>query len=144
SARHHSIGGPMLKKLLIALGVIFACLVVSFSLLGLKAISDAPRNKAIAELITRDMARSWTAEDLRPHFVGVAAERVNFAEAQMEFNKMKPLGRLKRVERSQQIAFRAYLGEGSTATIAMVAEFENGRANVTMNLRSERGQMKLW
>jgi len=134
----------MMKKLFLAMGVVFACIIAGFLLLGLKAVSDASQNKIVAETITRDMARAWEAKDLKPHFVRIAADRLNFDAAQVTFNKMKPFGPLKRIEQSQQTAFKTSVGEASTATIAMVAEFANGRANVTIDLRSEGGEMKLW
>jgi hypothetical protein len=134
----------MLKKFFIAMGVIFTCVIASWLVLGFNAVSDAPANKAVAEAITRDLARSWNVNDLKPHCVQIVAAQLNSPGAQMQFNKLKPLGSLKRIEQAQQTAFRVSYGEGSTATVVMVAEFENGRANVTIRLKSEGKEMKLW
>jgi hypothetical protein len=139
----------MLKKLCIAIGVVGTCLVASCTLfLGLNAANDATKNKAIAEAITRDMAHAWNVHDLKPHFVAIALRQVNFAEAQLSFNKLKALGALKTIEQAQQTEFRMGKDWGGaltkSATIVLVAEFENGRATVTMRLASEGAEMKLW
>src|SRR5262252_121405 len=98
----------MLKKFLIAMGVIFTGLVASCTLVaglaGFSAMSDAPKNKAIAEAVTRDLARSWNAGDLKPHFATHAANQLNFADAQMSINKLKPLGALRKIEQAEQTA----------------------------------------
>jgi hypothetical protein len=138
----------MLKKLLIVMGVISTGFIASCALLlGFSAANDAPRNKALAETITRDLARGWNVSDLKPYFVTTVAGQLNLAEAQAAFNTLKPLGSLQRIEQSQQTGFvmeKNLGGELSkTATVAMVAAFENGRANVTMQLKSEADQMKL-
>jgi hypothetical protein len=142
-------GGAMLKKFFIAMGVIFACLIGSCAIfVGVNAARDAPNNKAVAEAITRDLARSWNLHDLKPYFVSTAADQINFADAQFSFNKLRPLGALKRVEQAQQTGFKIEKNSGhestKTATIVMVAEFDNGRATVTMQLKSDGGAMKLW
>jgi hypothetical protein len=142
----------MFKKFLVAMGVIFIGLVASCTLVaglaGFSAMSDAPKNKAIAEAVTRDLARSWNAGDLKPYFATHAANQLNFADAHMSINKLKPLGALKKIEQAEQTAFHygKNLGEEmtKTATIRMVAEFENGRAIVVVELKSEAGEMKLW
>ena len=133
----------MLKKLFIAMGVLMTCLIASWLVLGFEAVGDAPKNKAIAEAITRDMARAWNVNDLKPHCAQVVANNLNSPDAQMYFDRLKPLGALKRIEQAQQTAFRISFAE-STATVFMVAEFENGRANITMRLKDEGKVMKVW
>jgi hypothetical protein len=138
----------MLKKLLIVMGVLSTGFIASCALLlGVNATSDAPRNKALAERITRDLARSWNVSDVAPYFLRSGANQVNFAAAQASFNPLRPLGQLKRIDEAQQTGFfmEANVGEGvaKNATVTMVATFEHGRADVTMELRSEAGQMRL-
>lgn len=139
----------MLKKFFIAMGVIFTGLIASCSLfVGFNAANDAPKNKAVAEAITRELAREWNVKDIEPLMASSAANQTNFGEAQLGFNKLKPLGSLKKVEEAQQTEFNVEKNIGQeltkSATVTMVAEFENGRANVTMALKSEHGKMKLW
>jgi hypothetical protein len=139
----------MLKKFFIAIGVVSVGFVASCALLiGFNAVNDAPRNKAVAEAITRDLARGWNAGDLQRHFQSTVARQINFAEAQAAFNTLKPLGSLARIDEAKQTGFQMEKNLGSDvtkiATVAMVAAFEHGRANVTVELRSEAGQMKLW
>ena len=138
----------MLKKFLIVMGVIATGFIASCSLLlGFSAVNEAPKNKALAEAITRDLARGWNVSDIQPYFPNNGVEQVNFAAAQASFNPLKPLGRLQRIEKAQQTAFAMEKNLGDwltkTATVIMVASFEHGHANVTMELRSEAGQMKL-
>jgi hypothetical protein len=141
----------MLKKFFIAMGVISTCLIASCAVFvgfaGYNAADEAPKNKAVAEAITRHMARAWNVNDLKPYFVAVAARQVNFAEAQLTFNKLRTLGSLKTIEQAQQTGFKIHKGLGGaltkSATVLIVAEFENGRAAVTMRLQSEDGEMKL-
>jgi hypothetical protein len=138
----------MLKKFLIVIGVISIGFIGSCGvLLGFSAVNDAPKNKVLAEAITRDLSRAWNVNDIQPYFPRNGAEQVNFAAAQASFNPLKPLGSLRRIDEAKQTTFaiEKNLGEWltKTATVAMVATFEHGRANVTMELRSEAGQMKL-
>lgn len=138
----------MLKKFLIVTGVISIGFVASCGIiLGVSAVNDAPKNKALAEAITRDLARAWNVSDIQPYLIKKGSEQVNFAAAQASFNPLKPLGSLQRIDEAQQTAFamEKNLDEWltKTATVAMVATFAHGRANVTMELRSEAGQMKV-
>lgn len=138
----------MLKKFLIVMGMISIGFIGSCgALLGFSAVNDAPKNKALAAAITRDLSRAWNLSDIRPYFIKKGSEQVNFAAAQASFNPLKPLGALQRIDEAQQTTFamEKNLGEWltRTATVAMVATFEHGRANVTMELRSEAGEMKL-
>jgi len=138
----------MLKKFFIAMGVVCTCLIACCMLFVGLAASEATKNKAVAQAITRDMARAWNISDLKPHFIAPAVRQVNFADAQLRFNKLKGLGTLKTIEQAQQTDFRIGKDLGGvltkSATIVMVAEFENGRATVTMRLTSEGSEMKLW
>jgi hypothetical protein len=138
----------MLKKFLIVMGVICIAFIGSCSaILGFSAVNDAPKNKALAEAITRDLSRAWNVGDIRLYFLSNGVEQVNFAAAHASFTPLKPLGSLQRIDQAQQTAFalEKNLGEWltKTATVAMVATFDHGQANVTMELRSEAGQMKL-
>lgn len=138
----------MLKKFLIVMGVISTGFIASCGMiLGFSAVNDAPGNKALAAAITRDLARSWNVGDIRPYFPRSNAEQINFAAAQASFDPLKPLGSLQRIDQAQQTAFTMEKNFGDwltkTATVALVATFEHGRADVTVELRSEAGQMKL-
>jgi hypothetical protein len=138
----------MLKKFLIVMGVISIGFIGSCgAMLGFSAVNDAPKNKALAAAITRDLSRAWNVSDIRSYFIKKGSEQVNFAAAQASFTPLKPLGSLQRIDEAQQTTFamEKNLGEWltKTATVAMVATFEHGRANVTMELRSEAGEMKL-
>jgi hypothetical protein len=141
----------MIKKFLLAMGIVFTALVGSCMFVlggvGLKAAEEAPQNKAVAAGIMRDLARAWDVNDLKPHFVSTALGQVNFGLAQQSINPLRALGALKSIEEAQQTAFhynKSFGGETTrTATITMVAEFENGRANVTVQLANEGSVMKL-
>jgi hypothetical protein len=141
----------MLKKFFLAMGIVFTAVVGSCMLVlggvGLNAAEEAPQNKAVAAAITRDLARAWDVNDLKPHFVGTALSQINFGLAQQSINPLRALGALQNITDAQQTAFnysKSFGGETTkTATITMVAEFENGRANVTMQLANEGSAMKL-
>jgi hypothetical protein len=141
----------MLKKFFIVMGVLFTGLIGSCMLVlggvGIDAAGEAPQNKAVAAVVARDLARAWDVNDLKPHFVSNALSQVNFGQAQLSINPLKPLGALRNIEEAQQTEFRYDKKLGGvttkTATIFMVAEFENGRANVTIRLMNEGNLMKL-
>src|SRR5215831_14902015 len=99
----------MLKKFLIAMGVIFTGLVASCTLVaglaGFSAVADAPKNKAIAEAVTRDLAKSWNVSDIKPRFATAVASYLDFTNAQMSMNQLKPLGALKKIEQAEQAVF---------------------------------------
>ena len=141
----------MLKKLMMVMGVVLVGIVGSCALVlgkvGIDAAGEAPQNRAVAAAVTRDLARAWDVNDLKPHFVDFALSQVNFGQAQLSFNALKALGALMNVEQASQTEFRYDKKIGGvttkTATILMVAEFENGRASVTVKLMSEGDAMKL-
>jgi hypothetical protein len=142
----------MLKKFLIVMGVLFTGLVGSCTVLGLSAAlvgasTDAPNNAEVAVAMTRDLSKHWNVADLKPHFVREALHQVNFVAAQQAFNGLKPLGALKTVESTQQTEwhYSKTFGHGTikTATVLVTAEFENGRAELTLKLRNEGDVMKL-
>jgi hypothetical protein len=143
--------GVVLKKFLLVMGIVFTGLVGSCMFVlggvGLNAAAEAPQNKSIAVAMTRDLAKAWDVNDLKPHFVSSALSQINFSQAQQSMNPMKALGALQNVEEVQQTAFnynKPFSGETTkTATITMVAQFENGRANVTIQLANEGNVMKL-
>lgn len=141
----------MFKKFLLAMGIVFTCLVGSCMFVlggvGLNAAAEAPQNKSVAIAMTRDLARAWDVNDIKPHFVSSALGHINFSQAQQSMNSMKVLGALQNVEEVQQTSFnynKSFSGQTTkTATITMVAEFENGRASVTIQLANEGSVMKL-
>jgi len=141
----------MLKKFFIVMGVLFTGLIGSCMLVlgsvGIDAAGEAPQNKAVAAVVARDLARAWNVNDLKPHFVSDALRQVNFDQAQQSIDPLRPLGALRNIEEARQTDFRYEKKLGGvinkTATIFMVAEFENGRANVTVRLMNEGNVMKL-
>lgn len=142
----------MLKKFLIGMGILFSGLfavaAVSLAIGGANAVRDAPVNKAVAEAMLRDIAREWDPHTLQPMFAPVAARQVAFSNLQTTMNKLRPLGRLSSIERAEQTGWQytSTLGVAieKRATIEFVAAFENGRANVKIELRNVGGEMKLW
>ena len=47
---------------------------------------------------SRDLARAWDVNDLKPHFVSNALSQVDFRQAQQSFNPLRPLGALRNIE----------------------------------------------
>ena len=142
----------MLKKFFMVMGIVFTglvgtCTIVALGTVGINAAAEAPQNKAIAAAAARDLARAWNVNDLKPHFPGSALSQVDFVQAQQSFNPLKPLGALRNIDEAKQTAFHYEKKLGGvlnkTATISMVAEFENGRANVSIRLVNEGDVMKL-
>lgn len=141
----------MLKKFLLAMGLVLTALIGGCLFLvggvGLSAAEEAPRNKSVAVALTRDLARSWDVTDLKPHFVSAALGQIDLGRAQQSFEQLRGLGALESVRDMQQTSFyinTSFRGETiKTATVVLLAEFENGRARVIVQLASEGGEMKL-
>ena len=98
---------------------------------GLSAAEEAPRNKSVAVALTRDLARSWDVTDLKPHFVSAALGQIDLGRAQEQsFEQLRGLGALESVRDMQQTSFyinTSFRGETiKTATVVLLAEFENG------------------
>lgn len=141
----------MVKKFLLVMGIVFTGLIGScvFALtgVGLNAAADAPHNKAVAAAVTRDLARAWDVLDLMPHFTAPALKEVNFSLAQQAMDPLKALGALRNIEDAQQTGFHYTKTFGGhlkkTATIVLIADFEYGRAKLTIQLANEGSDMKL-
>src|SRR5438045_427236 len=113
-----------------AIGIIATALVGSCALIvGGGALISAPQNKEIAIHATRELAKSWNVNDVRPFFASSAIRQINFDRAQTTIDPFKPLGQLKSVERANQTEFRINKNTGKattkTATVVLEATFEN-------------------
>ena len=96
--------------------------------------------------MARHFSRTWDVNDLKPHFGSSALSQINFSAAQQSINSLKALGSLQKIESAQQTSFqysKSFSGTTKSATIVMIAEFENGRATVTVQLANEGNEMKL-
>jgi hypothetical protein len=157
--------GTMLRTFFAGLGVLFALIVVFFaSFLGGLAWemhSNGPSYETLAVDITRQLARDWSAQDIKAHYSVNVAYRLNTPAAQRAFDRLRPLGGLRYVDdvrrrtrwSTDSLRELTSAAEGAeilsellskTVRITFVAKFDNGFADVTMELRNESGEMKLW
>jgi hypothetical protein len=144
-------GDVMFKKFMLAFVLTIGCILVTATILlgaiTADAAREAPTNKAIAVKIATDLAASWNVRSLQPHFVSPAVGNVDYQTAQASLNALKPLGRLLSHAEPTQTDFKLHktLGVATVrnATVVFIGEFENGRATVTVRLRSDGGAMKL-
>lgn len=155
----------MIVKFFAGLGVLFtALLIFSASFLGNLAFelqAQGPRYEKLAVDITRDLARSWSVNDIKPHYADAVAHRLGGLAAQPTFDALKPLGPLLYVDdlthrtrwthqSLRQLKSPAAAAEmlaellSKTVHVTFVAKFTSGLARVTVELRSEGGTMKLW
>jgi hypothetical protein len=104
--------------------------------LGLTAASNAPQNKAIAIAMMRDLTRADVNDVKR---IWDVHGQVNPMQAQRLMSVLRPLGALKSME---WFWLDQYFATKS-ATIVLVAEFENGRVAVTLRLANNGDAMKL-
>jgi FtsH-binding integral membrane protein len=129
-------------RTIMVMGVIFTGVVSSCNLvLGLTAASNAPQNKAIAIAMMRDLTRTDVNDVKR---IWDVHGQVNPMQAQRLMSVLRPLGALKSIEQARQTWFwlDQYFATKS-ATIVLVAEFENGRVAVTLRLANNGDAMKL-
>jgi len=155
----------MTRTIFAALGVLFALLIVfCASFLGRTAYdmhAKAPVYEKLAVDITRELASTWSVDVIRTRYANAVAGRLNGGAARQPFAALKPLGALRYVEDvtlktrwtraalselSSPAAAAQLLSEmlSKTVHVTFLAKFANGRARVTVKLRSEGGQMKLW
>lgn len=155
----------MLRTIFAGLGVLFMLLLVfSSSFLGKLAFDmhdKGPAYEKLAADITRDLARNWSVKDIREHYSASVAYRLEDAGAQRPFDSLKPLGPLRYVDDVEldtgwtRNAWRDIDSPAAAADllagilrksveVTFLAKFANGFARVTMKLKSERGEMKLW
>jgi hypothetical protein len=155
----------MLRTFFAGLGVVFALILVfCASFLGRVAYDMQAKRPAYEKLavdITRELSRTWSAQDIKAHYAAAVAYRLSAPAAQRALDALKPLGGLRYVDdmRSRTRWTRGSLFElkspaeaaevlaellSKTVRITFVAKYDHGFADVTMELRSEGGAMKLW
>jgi hypothetical protein len=155
----------MLRTFLAGLGVVFALILVfCASFLGRVAYDMQAKRPAYEKLavdITRELSRSWSAQDIKAHYAATVAYRLSAPSTQRALDALRPLGGLRYVDdvRSRTRWSRESLSElnspaeaaevlaevlNKTVRITFVAKYDHGFADVTIELRSEGGEMKLW
>lgn len=155
----------MIRSFFAGLGVVFALILVfCASFLGRVAYdmhAKGPAYEKLAVGITRDLARSWSVKDIKTHYAGAVAHRLGGAAAQAPFDALRPLGplryvddvtlqtgwsvaTLRNVKSPAAAAEQLALLLSKSVKVTFLAKFANGFAQVTIALRNEGGQMKLW
>jgi hypothetical protein len=155
----------MLRTFLAALGAIFALMLVFLTSFLCRIAYDMDANgrayEQLAVTITRDLSRSWSVDDIRTHYALPVAHKLSAPATRRAFASLKPLGSLRYVDdlthrtrwRRDSLAGLSSPAEGAemlaellrkTVRVTFVAKFDNGFADVTIELRSEGGVMKLW
>lgn len=155
----------MIRTFFSALGVLFAALLIfcaSFvGKLGLEVSRQEAAYEKLAVDITRELSRTWSVEALKPHYAAELAPGLQGAVVQAQFDTLRPLGPLRyaddvqvdtgwSLDRVKSLKSPAEAADliaqvlRKSARVSFLAKFAEGFANVTMELRNERGQMKLW
>lgn len=155
----------MLRSFLAGLGVVFALILVFLtSFLGRIAYdmdTQGPAYEKLAVDIARELSRNWSVTDIKAHYASAVAHKLGGADAQRALAAVKPLGSLRYVDEvthRTRWTRRSLMGLKSpadgaellaellrkTVRVSFVAKFDNGFADVTMELKSEGGAMKLW
>lgn len=155
----------MLRIFFAGLGMLFMLMLVfCASFLGKLAFDmheKAPAYEKLAADITRELASAWSARDIRKHYSASVAHQLDETTAQRPFQSLKPLGPLRYVDdvvvesgwtRSAwgQVDSAAAAAEmlanilRKSVKVTFLAKFANGFARVTVKLKSENGEMKLW
>jgi len=154
----------MLRKFFTALGVLFAALIVfCASFLGNLAVNvdrHGAEYETLAVDITRELSRTWSMADIETRTAKGASDEMG-AATQQTLDALKPLGVLLYADdiahrtrwtgsswselRSPALAAER-LAEllNKAVKVTFVAKFAGGLANVTAELKSEGGRMKLW
>ena len=154
----------MLRKFFTGLGAMFAALMVfCASFLGNLAANidrHGVEYETLAVDVTRELSHTWTLTAIESR-VAKAANDENGPIPQEALDTLKPLGGLLYADglthttrwkhpawsegRSPAVAAESLANLLSKAVrVTFVGKFANGFANVTAELRSEGGRMKLW
>ena len=155
----------MFRNVFACLGIVFAVILVfTASFLGGLAWemhSNGPAYEKLAVDITRELSHGWQAEDIKSHYALPVAHRLSSPSAQRSLDRLKPLGALRYVDDvtrrtrwSRDSLFELQssadaaemLAEmlSKTVRITFIAKYEHGFADVTVELKNEGGEMKLW
>src|SRR5262249_39598103 len=162
SARDYS---QMFRNFFAGLGVLFA-LILAFTASFLGGLawemhSKGPSYEKLAVDITRELSRAWSAPDIKSHYALAAAHQLSSPSNQRSLDRLKPLGALRYVddvtrrtrwtkdslfELKSSADAAEMLAEmlSKTVRITFVAKYEHGFADVTIELKNEGGEMKLW
>lgn len=154
----------MLRTFFSALGVMFAAIIVfCASFLGNLAVDidkHATEYETLAVDITRELSRTWSLADIETRTAKAANDERGPA-TQQALDAMKPLGALLYADdlahttrwtasswsemRSPAVAAER-LAEllSRTVKVTFVGKFAGGLADVTAELKSDGGRMKLW
>jgi hypothetical protein len=154
----------MLRKIFTGLGAIFAALIVFCASFVGNLAANIDRHGVDYETLavdsTRDLSRHWKLADVEARYAD-AANDGNGLIPQEALDFLKPLGVLLYADDLTHKTLWKYSSSSKTHSPAVAAErlanllskavkvtfvgkFAHGFANVTVELRSEGGRMKLW
>lgn len=155
----------MVRTFFSILGVAFMALMIFCATfigrLGAELTEQGPAYDKLAVNIVRTLSQSWSVTDIKQHYAMAVAHKMSSPDAQASLNKLKSLGPLRYVSdvtrrtRWSRDTFKSLetpaavaeaLAEllSKTVRITFVAKFANGFADVTIELKGDGREMKLW
>lgn len=155
----------MVRNFFSILGVAFTALMIFCATflgrLGAELQDQGPAYEKYAVDITRTLSQTWSVADISQHYALAVAYKMSGPAAQASLDRLKSLGQLRYVSdvtrrtRWSRETFQSLNTPASaagalaellskTVRITFVAKFANGFADVTIELKDEDGQMKLW
>lgn len=158
-------GTIMLRNFFSFLGVAFIALAIFCAAfigrLGAELHDQGPAYEKLAVDITRRLSETWSVTDIKEHYAMAVAFRMSGPAAQASLDKLKPLGQLRYVsdvtcrtrwsrDTLQSLESPSSAAEAlaellsKTVRITFVAKFANGFADVSVELKGEGNEMKLW
>lgn len=155
----------MVRNFFSILGVAFLALMIFCAAfigrLGLELQDQGPAYDKLAVDIIRKASQSWSVADIKKHYAIEVAHKMSGPDAQAALDKLSSLGQLRYVsdvtrrtrwsaDTFQSLDSPAAAAEAlaellsKSVRITFVAKFANGFADVSMELKGEHGEMKLW
>ena len=155
----------MVRNFFSIMGIIFMALMIFCATfigrLGAELEDQGPAYEKLAADIVRQLSQTWSVTDIKDHYALAVAHRMSGPDAQASLDKIKSLGQLRYVsdvtrrtrwsrETLKSLDTPASAAEAlaellsKTVRITFVAKFANGFADVTVELKGEGNQMKLW
>ncbi|MGD9667701.1 MAG: hypothetical protein AB7U75_01440 [Hyphomicrobiaceae bacterium] len=108
---------------------------------------DTPASISVAENVLEALSKRWQFDDIAQEFAPVVLANIDSRTAQRAIEPFRGMGPLKRVRDAKMsdyyVGFTGIDGFYRRATLTVVAEFENGEAQITISLVTADGVAKV-
>ena len=131
-----------MKTFLMLLGAVFALILILVVLIAVRGTALEREGKAYADASIVSIVSNWSEQALLDRASPAFMQKVSKAQIDSLFARLRPLGRLSRYNGAKGMNIFS-TGTTTTATYVAKADFEHGRAQISISLIKQNGSWRI-